>query len=41
MFTIWMALSWLSPVAAVAPGSYVIWQNIINSYQLWKMGKKN
>lgn len=35
MFTIWMALTYLSPVAAVAPGSYVLWQNLINSWELW------
>jgi len=35
-FTIWMALTFLNPISAVAPGSYVIWQNIINSWQLWK-----
>ena len=38
-FTIWMALNFLNPIAAVAPGSYVIWQNIINSYQLWQKRK--
>lgn len=37
MFTIWMALTYLSPVAAVAPGSYVVWQNIVNSWQLRRM----
>lgn len=38
-FTIWMALTYLSPISAVAPGSYVIWQNIINSWQLWRHDK--
>lgn len=38
-FTIWMALTYLSPIAAVAPGSYVIWQNIINSWELWRHEK--
>lgn len=36
-FTIWMALTYLSPIAAVAPGAYVIWQNIVNSWELWEM----
>ncbi|KAB6399846.1 transporter, partial [Bacteroides xylanisolvens] len=26
--------------SSVAPGSYVLWQNIINSWQLWKKRKK-
>ncbi|MFA6870896.1 MAG: transporter [Bacteroidaceae bacterium] len=33
---IWIALTYLHPLVAIAPGSYVLWQNIINSYQLWK-----
>lgn len=36
-FTIWMALTYLSPIAAVAPGAYVVWQNIVNSWELWQM----
>ncbi|MEG1642712.1 MAG: transporter [Bacteroidales bacterium] len=31
---IWMAFTYLSPMSSVAPASYIIWQNIINSYQL-------
>lgn len=38
-FTMWMALSFLTPISAVAPGSYVIWQNLVNSYQLWRKRK--
>ena len=26
---------YLNPVASVGPASYVLWQNIVNSYQLW------
>lgn len=36
VLAIWMASAYLHPLAAIAPGSYVLWQNIINSYQLWK-----
>lgn len=32
---IWLAISFLSPLAAVSPGAYVLWQNLVNSYQLW------
>lgn len=32
---IWLTLSFLDPVAAIAPGAYVIWQNIVNGWQLW------
>ena len=32
---IWLTLSFLDPVTAIAPGAYIIWQNIVNSWQLW------
>lgn len=40
VLAIWMAYTYLNPLASVGPGSYVLWQNTINSYQLWKK-KKN
>ena len=39
VLAIWMASAYLHPLATIAPGSYVLWQNIINSYQLWKRRK--
>ncbi len=39
---IWLTLTFLNPLAAVAPGAYVIWQNLMNAWQLWckeKYGK--
>lgn len=41
VLAIWMAATYLHPLATIAPGSYVLWQNIVNSYQLWKRQKKN
>lgn len=35
VLAIWMALTYLDPVASIGPASYVIWQNTINSWQLW------
>lgn len=35
VLAIWMALTWLNPVASVAPAAYVLWQNTINSLQLY------
>jgi BASS family bile acid:Na+ symporter len=32
---IWLTLTFLNPYAAIAPCAYVIWQNIINAWQLW------
>jgi BASS family bile acid:Na+ symporter len=36
VLTIWMALSYLDPISSIGPGAYVLWQNIVNSYQLWR-----
>ena len=35
ILAIWMAQTYLNPIASIGPGSYVLWQNIINSYQVW------
>lgn len=39
VLAIWMTYTYLNPLASVGPGSYVLWQNIINSYQLWRKKK--
>lgn len=31
---IWMAFTYLTPLSSVAPAAYIVWQNIINSWQL-------
>ncbi|MDR0572479.1 MAG: transporter [Tannerella sp.] len=36
---IWMAQTYLHPLTAIAPAGYILWQNIINSYQLYRKGK--
>jgi BASS family bile acid:Na+ symporter len=36
VLTIWMALSYLDPISSIGPGAYVLWQNMVNSYQLWR-----
>ena len=41
VLAIWMAQIYLSPVASVGPAAYILWQNILNSYQLWRKGKKS
>jgi BASS family bile acid:Na+ symporter len=39
ILAIWMAQMYLNPIASIGPGSYVLWQNIINSYQVWRNRK--
>jgi len=35
ILAIWMAQMYLNPISSIGPGAYVLWQNIINSYQVW------
>lgn len=41
IISIWIALTFMNPITAVGPGSYMIWQNIINSMQIIKKGRKD
>lgn len=36
VLAIWMAQTYLHPFSAIAPGAYVLWQNIVNSWQMWR-----
>ena len=40
VLAIWMAQTYLNPIASIGPSSYVLWQNIVNSWQLWRKRKK-
>lgn len=40
ILAIWMAQTYLNPISSVAPGAYILWQNIINSYQVWRKERK-
>ena len=41
VLAIWMAQTYLHPLVAIAPAGYILWQNIINSYQIYKKNKKD
>ena len=32
---IWVTIAFLNPIASIAPCAYVVWQNLINAWQLW------
>ena len=40
-FAIWMAYTYLNPLSSVGPGCYILWQNIINSIEIWQKRKEN
>ncbi len=35
-FAIWIAHTYLNPLSTVGPGCYILWQNIINSVEIWQ-----
>ena len=35
ILAIWMAQMFLNPIASIGPGAYVLWQNMVNSFQVW------
>lgn len=37
---IWIAYIYLSPIASIGAGCYVLWQNFINSLELWQHRKR-
>ena len=37
-FAIWIAHTYLNPLSTVGPGCYILWQNIINSVEIWQHG---
>ena len=39
-FAIWIAYTYLAPLSSVGPGCYILWQNIINSVEIWHCRKK-
>ena len=40
VLAVWLALTYLNPIASIAPAAYVAWQNIVNSWQLMKHQSK-
>lgn len=41
VIAIWLASTYLIPLSSLAPGSYILWQNIFNSWQLYKKRKNS
>ena len=39
VLAIWMSQIYLHPVASVGPAAWILWQNILNSWQLWRKGR--
>ena len=35
-FAIWLSTAYLNPLSSVGPGCYILWQNVINSIEIWQ-----
>ena len=40
VLAIWLTQTYLNPLATLGPGAYVLWQNLVNSWQIWKHAQK-
>lgn len=40
VLAVWMAQSFLDPISSIAPTAYIVWQNLVNSYQIWKKDRE-
>lgn len=40
-FAIWIAYTYLNPLSSVGPGCYILWQNIVNSIEIWHYQRKS
>ena len=36
IFAVWLSLNFLDPIASIAPTAYIVWQNLTNSWQIWR-----
>ncbi|MFR9620585.1 MAG: transporter [Rikenellaceae bacterium] len=36
VLAVWLAQTFLFPVSSIAPTAYIIWQNLVNSYQIYR-----
>ena len=40
VLAIWLTQTYLNPLATLGPGAYVLWQNLVNSWQIWNHARK-
>lgn len=41
VLAIWLTQTYLNPLATLGPGMYVLWQNLVNSWQIWRIKRRN
>lgn len=40
IFAVWLSLNFLDPLASIAPTAYIVWQNLTNSWQIWRYNSR-
>ena len=40
VLAVWMSQTFLDPISSVAPTAYIVWQNLVNSYQIYRKDKQ-
>ncbi|MBQ2374466.1 MAG: transporter [Alistipes sp.] len=40
ILAVWLSQAFLDPVSSVAPTAYIVWQNLVNSFQLYRKGQR-
>lgn len=41
VLAVWLSQAFLDPISCVAPTAYIVWQNLVNSYQIYRAGRKS
>ncbi|MCM1440310.1 MAG: hypothetical protein NC131_14070 [Roseburia sp.] len=41
VLAVWLALTYMVPIASIAPAAYIAWQNIVNSWQIMNHNRKS
>lgn len=41
VLAVWLSQAFLDPISCVAPTAYIVWQNLVNSYQIYRAGSKS
>lgn len=39
VLAVWMSQAFLDPISSIAPTAYIVWQNFVNSYQIYRRDK--
>lgn len=40
ILAVWLSLNFLDPIASIAPTAYIVWQNLVNSLQIYRSGRR-